>query len=147
MGNLLIGIIFNKPLIAATAAWFLAQLIKIIVNIIKEKRVDLRLLLSIGGAVSSHCSSVSALAASIGKNFGWVNPLFAISAVFAGITISDAMGIRQEAGKQAAILNDIIEDLYQKKGIKIERLKELLGHTDREVFFGIILGIFTGVIL
>ena len=141
MENILNEIISNKSITVAILAWFFSQSIKIVINILKERKIDLRLLLASGGVISSHCAAVSALAISVGRNFGWNTPLFAISAIFASIVISDASGIRQEAGKQAEILNKIIEDLYQKKGIKTERLRELLGHSAMEVFFGVLLGI------
>jgi len=146
MENILGEIISNKLIVVALLSWFFSQLIKIVRDIIKEKKIDLRLFLATGGLVSSHCAAVSALATSIGKNFGWTSPLFAISVVLAAIVISDAIGLRQEAGKQAEVLNNIIEDLYQKRGIKMEKLKELLGHTAREVFLGILLGILVGII-
>ncbi len=146
MENLLIEIFFNRPLIVAILAWFFAQFIKIGMTILKEKRIDLKLLVASGGVVSSHCASVSALAVSIGKNFGWKSPLFAISLILAGIVITDARGIRQEASKQAETLNKIIEDLYQKRGIKIDKLRELLGHTSIEVFWGVLSGILIGAI-
>lgn len=146
MENILNEIISNKSTAVAILAWFFSQSIKIVINILKEKKIDLRLLLASGGVISSHCAAVSALAISVGRNFGWNTPLFAISAIFASVVISDASGIRQEAGKQAEILNKIIEDLYQKKGIKTERLRELLGHSAMEVFFGVLLGILVGTI-
>jgi len=146
MENLLNEIISNKSIAVALLAWFFSQSIKIVMNLIKQRKIDSRLLLASGGVVSSHCAAVSALAISVGRNFGWNTPLFAISAIFASIVISDASGIRQEAGKQAEILNKIIEDLYQKKGIKTERLRELLGHTATEVFWGVLLGILVGML-
>ena len=146
MENLLNEIISNKSIAVALLAWFFSQSIKIVMNILKERKIDLRLLLASGGEISSHCAAVSALAVSVGKNFGWNTPIFAISAIFASIVISDASGIRKEAGKQAEILNKIIEDLYQKKGIKTERLRELLGHSATEVFWGVLLGILAGTI-
>jgi len=136
----------NKPLAAALLAWFIAQSIKIVRHHIKNGEVDFRLFLSTGGLFSAHCAAVSALAVSIGKIFGWGSGLFAVATVFASVVISDAQGIRKATGKQAEILNQIIEDLYQKKELKITRVKELLGHTAREVFFGIILGILVGIL-
>jgi len=147
MENILKEIISNKSITAALLAWFFSQSIKVVRDILKEKKIDLKLLLSSGGVVSSHCAAVSALVVLIGKNFGWTSPLFAISAIFASIVISDASGIRQEAGKQAEIINKIIEDLYQKKGIKIERLREFLGHSAMEVFWGVLLGVLTGIFI
>ena len=134
----------NQPLIAGILGWLVAQSIKIIMTAIDQREVDLKLFLSTGGFVSAHCASVSALATSVGLNFGFDSGLFALSAILTGVVISDARGIRQAAGKQAEILNKIIEELYQKRELKIERLKEFLGHTSLEVFWGILLGILVG---
>jgi len=139
-------IFFNQPLITALVTWFVAQSLKFITNIIKKREVDFRLLIITGGSPSSHSAIVSALATSVGFNFGFDSGLFALSAILAAVVISDARGIRQSAGKQAEILNKIIEDLYYRKGLKIKRLKELLGHTALEVFYGVLLGILVAVL-
>lgn len=137
----------NKPLIVATIAWFIAQFFKFTITAIEKRRFDFTLLVSTGGFPSSHTAIVSALATSIGLNFGLASPFFAISVVMASVVMSDARGIRRAAGKQAQILNKIIDDLYQKRELKLERLKELLGHTPFEVFSGAILGIFIALLL
>jgi len=96
-----------------------------------------------GGFPSSHASSVTALATSCGLQFGFDSPFFAISAVFALIVIYDAFTVRQEAGKHAEVLNRMLEDIYLHKKFEFDRLKELLGHTRFETFFGLLLGIIT----
>ncbi len=137
----------NKPLIIAIIAWAIAQSLKFVITGVKEKKMDFTLLVTTGGFPSSHTAIVSALATSIGLNFGLASPFFAISVVMASVVMSDARGIRRAAGKQAQILNKIIDDLYQKRELKLERLKELLGHTSFEVFSGAILGIFIALLL
>lgn len=136
----------NQSLVVAVCTWLLSQGLKILANAIKNERVDFKLFTAAGGLVSSHTATVSALTTSIGLNYGFDSGLFAISAILTGVVISDARGIRQAAGKQAEILNKIIEDLYQKRQIKIERLREFLGHTALEVFYGVLLGIFIAVL-
>ena len=145
--SILDDIFSNQPLTAALVAWFFSQFFKFIDNILKKKEIDFKIFVSSGRFPSSHCAVVSALAFSIGINFGFESVLFALSAIMAGVVISDARGIRQSAGKQAEILNKIIEDLYQKRGLKIERLKEFLGHTPMQVFSGVLLGILTAFFL
>jgi hypothetical protein len=140
-------VLSNKPLTIAITAWFIAQFFKFTITAVKKRKFDFTLLVSTGGFPSSHTAIVGALATSIGLNFGFGSPFFAISVVMASVVISDARGIRRAAGKQAQILNKIIDDLYQKRELKIERLKELLGHTPFEVFSGAILGIFIALLL
>lgn len=137
----------NQVLIATLIAWFVAQSVKVIKDIIKERKFKFKRFALPGGFPSSHSAAVSALATSIGLNFGFDSALFAISLIFAGVVISDAQGIRRASGKQAEILNRIIEDFYAHRGLKIERLKELLGHTPFEVFIGILFGIVVAIIL
>lgn len=72
---------------------------------------------------------------------GWGNSEFAIAAIFAIIVMYDAAGVRQAAGKQARILNQMIDELFSETHqFSEERLKELLGHTPIQVFAGAILG-------
>jgi len=140
-------ILANQPLIATFVAWFLAQTLKIIINIIRGHRFDFRWFISIGGFPSSHVAGLSALATSLGIKFGFNSGLFAISVAITALVIFDARVIRRAAGRQAEVLNKIIEDLYKKRELKLVRLKELLGHTSLEVFFGIVLGIIVGILV
>jgi len=126
-------------------AWFLAQSIKVVIGTIQNRRLDMRWFLLSGGFPSSHSSSVSALATSLGLVEGLSSAAFAIAVIFALIVMTDAQGVRQAAGKQAEVLNRIINDLYAKKGLKLEHVKELLGHTSLEVFAGMLLGIAVAV--
>ena len=137
----------NQVLIATFIAWFVTQSVKVIKDIIKEKRFKFKQFALPGGFPSSHSAAVSALSVSIGLSFGFDSALFAISVIFALVVISDAQGIRRTAGKQAEILNRIIEDFYAHRGLKIEYLKELLGHTPFEVFIGILFGIAVAITL
>jgi acid phosphatase family membrane protein YuiD len=147
MNTSLNEILYNQPLIATAVAWFLAQLIKTIIDAIKEHRFDFKWLALPGGFPSSHSAAVAALATSIGLKFGFNSGLFSISMVLAGLIIFEAGVIRRAAGRQAEVLNKIVEDLYKKRKLQAGRLKELLGHTPFEVFFGILLGIIVGILL
>lgn len=145
--NFLNELFSNQVLVATLVAWLVAQLVKPIRDIIKERKFKFKRFTSPGGFPSSHSAAVSALATSVGLNFGFNSALFAIAIIFAGVVISDAQGIRRASGKQAEVLNRIIEDFYAHRGLKIERLKELLGHTPFEVFMGILFGIAVAVAL
>lgn len=144
--NFFIAILQNECLISAFAAWFLAQSIKVVTDIIQNRRFDMRWFLLSGGFPSSHSSSVSALATSIGLINGISSAAFAIATIFALIVMADAQGVRQSAGKQAEVLNRIIVDFYTKKGLKFDQLKEFLGHTPFEVFAGMLLGIAVAIV-
>lgn len=139
--NFFVEIIRNKVLITCITAWFIAQLIKIILTYKKSKKIDLTRFVGSGGMPSSHTSFVMALATSIGKLYGWDSPILALSVCFAFIVMYDAAGVRRAAGYQAKVLNMIIEDLANHKPMGNKRLKELLGHTPKEVFVGALLGI------
>jgi acid phosphatase family membrane protein YuiD len=95
---------------------------------------------------SSHAAGVTALATSVGLSYGFNSGLFAITAIFALIIMFDAQGVRRQTGQQAEILNKIMEDIYFKRVLKEERLKELLGHTPVEVLIGAFLGILLALI-
>ena len=108
----------------------------------KEKVFDLRLIFSSGGMPSSHSAVVTSLATSIGIAKGFASPEFALSAMLAFITMTDAAGVRRAAGRQAAVLNKIVQDMISGgKNLSSEKLKELLGHTPFEVIIGALLGV------
>lgn len=129
----------------ALAAWALAQIMKTATWALKERALNFRRLVEPGGLPSAHSAFVSSLAAGIGIQVGWDSPLFALAAVFALIVMYDAAGVRRAAGKQARILNAIVEDL-NKRELHPERLKELLGHTPVEVLSGALLGILVAAV-
>ncbi len=146
MLNFLAQVFQNRIFVTVLAAWFIAQSAKVFLGVIAEKRFNFRWFVDTGGMPSSHAATVSALAAAIGLRYGPKSPIFAIVLVFAWIILMDAQGFRRSAGKQAEILNVILDDIYWKKKIKEERLKELLGHTPVEVLVGGIIGILVAFI-
>ncbi|MBQ9605234.1 MAG: divergent PAP2 family protein, partial [Firmicutes bacterium] len=130
----------NKIIGISALAWFVAQVIKIILDLIRTKSLDWRLITSSGGMPSSHSSFVTSLATSIGLTQGFDSPMFAITFVLCMVVMYDAAGVRRAAGKQAAAINDIA-DILENYGFRMdENLKELLGHTPVEVAAGALLG-------
>ena len=137
----LAALLSNKVLVAALTWWAVAQLIKVPINYAVNRRIDLRLWTSSGGMPSSHAALVCALATGVALHNGFNSPLFAMCVAFAMIVMYDATGVRQAAGRQAAILNVILDELFQGHPISEERLKELLGHTRFQVIVGALMGI------
>ncbi|MEA5471912.1 MULTISPECIES: divergent PAP2 family protein [unclassified Spirulina] len=137
----------NHVLLVALSACFLAQGLKFAIGLIREKEVNLQWLFSTGGMPSAHSALVTALATGVGQTKGWGSSEFAIACLFAIIVMYDATGVRQAVGKQAKILNQIIDDMFQEdKEFNEERLKELLGHTPFQVLMGLALGIGTSLV-
>jgi acid phosphatase family membrane protein YuiD len=136
------NILQNQALAASIAACLIAQALKAMIDIIRNGKVNIRTLFSTGGMPSAHSALVGALATSIGLQMGWSSNEFAIASLFAAIVMYDAAGVRQAAGKQARILNQIIDEFFQEgHHLNEERLKELLGHTPFQVLVGLGLGI------
>ncbi|HIS91744.1 MAG TPA: divergent PAP2 family protein [Candidatus Alectryocaccomicrobium excrementavium] len=133
----------NRIMWVGVLAWFVAQAIKVLIAGVREKRLNARLLFSLGGMPSSHSAIVSALSTSIGLVNGFNSSEFAISFVVAVVVMTDAAGVRRAAGKQAMQINCIVEELIESGDFTGtgEKLKELLGHTPLEVFMGMLLGI------
>src|SRR5206468_12723830 len=127
-------------------AWLLAQGVKLLVELVRTHRLDLRYLVSPGGMPSAHSALVTSLATAIGRQEGLSSPLFAASAVFASIVMYDAAGVRQSVSIQARILNRMLDELFTQHAFSERRLRELLGHTPLEVFAGFLLGIGVGII-
>ncbi|NEQ21094.1 MAG: divergent PAP2 family protein [Microcoleus sp. SIO2G3] len=135
-------ILDNQVLLVAIIACLVAQLSKLLVELTKNRKFNLRVLVTTGGMPSAHSALVSALAAGVGQTVGWASAEFAIAVLFAVIVMYDAAGVRQAAGKQARILNQIIDELFTEgKEFNEDRLKELLGHTPFQVIVGLVLGI------
>ncbi len=131
----------NQMFISVFMAWLLAQSVKVAIGVIQEKRFNFRWFVGSGGMPSSHAATVSALATAAGLTYGFFSPFFALAFFFAFIIMFDAQGVRRQSGQQAEALNKIIEDIYLNKGIKQERLIQLLGHTPVQVFTGAALGV------
>jgi len=144
--NSLEQILYNKILWVSALAWIIAQTLKVILTLILKKEFDIRRFVGAGGMPSSHSALVVSLATSIGEINGYDSPYFAMAAIFALIVMYDAAGVRRAAGKQAAVINEILEEIYAHKTIPQEKLKELLGHTPIEVIAGALLGIFIAIL-
>lgn len=144
--NSFYAIIYNQVLQVSVLAWFVAQFLKVIIVLIKEKRIDWERFFGSGGMPSSHSAFVMALATSVGKKHGFDSTIFAVSLVFAFIVMYDAAGVRRAAGKQAEVLNKIIEDAKNHRPIGEEKLKELIGHTPFEVIIGALLGVLISLV-
>ncbi|XGB41983.1 MAG: divergent PAP2 family protein [Nodosilinea sp. LVE1205-7] len=135
-------IVNNDVLLVALLACGTAQLLKAVIEFIRHRKLNLRVLVETGGMPSAHSALVTALACGIGRTLGWSSPAFAVTSVFSIIVMYDAAGVRQAAGKQAKILNQIIDELFQEKPeFNEDRLKELLGHTPFQVIAGSVLGV------
>lgn len=121
--------------------WTIAQTIKMTVGFIKTGQIDFRYLLSTGGMPSAHSAMVCGLCTSIGLTEGFASPLAMLAAGFAAITMFDAASVRRAAGYQAKVLNQMIQELFKQHKMRQTHLKELLGHTRKEVFAGMVVGI------
>jgi uncharacterized protein len=140
-------IIHNKILLITLAVWGLAQTLKVILGVFKEKRFNFRWFIGTGGMPSSHAAGASAMATSVGLEYGFNSALFAVAACFALVTMFDAQGVRRATGYQATILNKMMDDIYWKGQIEEQRLKELVGHTPIEVLAGLVFGVFCAMVL
>jgi len=143
-------IIHNRVLWTAAAAWVSAQILKLVINLLVNRRLDLERLLGDGGMPSSHSATVTALAVATGIASGFDSPLFGVSVILAFIVMHDAMGVRLETGKQAKVINDMLEFFQTLDGHNLspeDTLKELVGHTPLQVFAGLCLGIIVALII
>ena len=139
----------NEILLASFFGWLIAQILKTFIYVAVNKSFNPERLLGDGGMPSSHSATVMALVTATGLNFGADTFQFAIAAVVALITMHDAMGVRRETGKQAVPINNIMEWFLQ-MGSDIapeQKLKEFVGHTPLQVFFGALLGILVGFVV
>ena len=146
MNEIFIQFFKNKILITAICAWLIAQTIKVVIGVFREKKFDFRWFVGTGGMPSSHAAGAACLATSIGIDYGFDSVYFAIATSFALVVMFDAQGVRRATGKQARILNKITKDIYWKGRIKEGQLRELIGHTPVEVIMGFLLGLVIALI-
>lgn len=132
----------ESVLVTSILSWFTAQVLKVILTLIEKRKLDFRRLVGSGGMPSSHAAFVTSLSAAVGLQRGFSSTDFAVCTVFALVVMYDAAGVRRAAGQQARILNKLMEQ-WEKSDFSDtdKRLKELLGHTPKEVFAGALLGI------
>ena len=141
------AILGNYALWIALCAWLVAQVLKIIIELLRKRRLNLGLLMSSGGMPSSHSSFVTAVTTVIGLTEGFDSPIFALGAIVSMIVMYDASGVRRAAGNQAKVINDILASI-ENTGINLDKkLKEMLGHTPVEVAAGGLLGVVIALLL
>jgi len=145
-GGVVRFVAWNPPLILAVGAMISAQLFKFVTALAVRRAVDFTRLLGTGGMPSSHSASVTALSVAVGLGEGFGSALFGAVAFLSLIVMYDATGIRRAAGRQAQILNRVLEDLKDLHKLQGERLKELLGHTPLEVLVGAAYGAFIALL-
>lgn len=137
----------NVSIWSAFAAWIVAQSLKMMHDFVRIRRLDFAVLVSTGGMPSAHSAMVSALATSVGLRVGFSSALFATTFAFACVVMFDAQSVRQAAGQQAQILNQIVDELFKEHHLSQQKLAELLGHTRLEVFAGMFVGIGTALLI
>lgn len=135
-----------RYLIVPFATWFFIQLFKLMYDLATTKKFNFKRILGAGGMPSSHSAVVVALCTMIGKNYGINSAIFGLAVVFAFVVMYDAAGVRRAAGKQAKLLNKIVQTPGL-SGVEVtEKLQEVLGHTPIQVFVGAFIGLVVGLI-
>lgn len=139
-------IIYNRCIYIPFFLWFVIQVFKVVSDLIKNKKLDVKRIVGAGGMPSSHSAIVCSLAVLIGREYGFDSGIFAMATIFAFIVMYDATGVRRAAGKQARILNKILETPGLTTVEVQEKLIEAIGHTPIQVFVGAAIGIIVGAI-
>lgn len=145
-GDWLSDLLSNRVLLAGLCAWAVAQFLKIFTTRYKTGVWDLRALVASGGMPSSHSALCVGVTTAVAIQHGFGSPLFAMGVCFSAIVMYDAAGVRRHAGKQAEVLNKVIGELLDGHPVSLTKLKEVLGHTPRQVMAGAILGLVVGVL-
>ena len=149
MNNIFVELIHNRILMAGAIAWVASQIMKTIIHFIINHKIVWERLMGDGGMPSSHSATVAAVATATGLFRGVGSPEFAIAFILAIIVMHDARGVRRETGKQAVVINNMVEwfaELGNSEMTPEETLKEFVGHTPMQVFAGGILGVVVALI-
>ena len=136
----------NKYIYVPFFLWFGIQLFKLIYDLVTTKKFNFKRIMGAGGMPSSHSAVVAGITTLIGKYEGVGSPIFALSLTVAFVVMYDACGVRRAAGKQAELLNKLVETPGL-TGVQVsERLVEVLGHTPVQVLVGALIGVAVGLI-
>ncbi len=141
MQKIIAPILGNRVLVTSVGVWTVAQVLKVIIGLIKEGKLTLSYLFTMGKMPSSHAALVCALATCIAVTDGLVSSNFALAAIFAAIVMYDAAGVRQAVSDNATILNRMLDELFEGNPDFEKHARELIGHTRLEVVAGGLLGI------
>ncbi len=135
------GFFTNYYLMSAIMGWMIAQILKVFTGIFRVRDFSFRaMMFGTGGMPSSHSATVTALCTSVAVKEGFGSPLFAISALLCIIVMNDAVGVRQETGKQSKALNLILKEMSDSPEKFNEHFRELIGHTPLQVVCGALTG-------
>ena len=138
--------ITNRYLYIPLILWFCIQTFKVIYELIKTKKFNFKRIVGAGGMPSSHSAIAMCIATMIGKAEGFDSNIFALALIFALVVMYDAAGVRRAAGKQATLLNKLVENYPNSNVIVTEKLVEVLGHTPFQVLVGAVIGILVGAL-
>lgn len=134
-------------LVVPILVWIAIQSFKVMYDLAVTKKFNFKRIMGAGGMPSSHSAVVTSLATMVGKNYGTDSAIFAIAVIFAFIVMYDAAGVRRAAGKQAKLLNKIVETPGL-TGVQVtEKLVEVLGHTPTQVIVGATIGVIVGLLV
>ena len=146
MNNTFTMFITNKYIYVPIILWTCIQTFKVIYDLVTTKKLNFKRILGAGGMPSSHSAVVTSIATLIGKYQGVDSAIFGLALMFALVVMYDACGVRRAAGKQAKVLNEIV-NTPGLSGVEIQgKLQEALGHTPVQVFVGALIGIIAGLI-
>ena len=147
MKNTFTMFITNKYVYVPMILWFCIQTFKLLHDLYKTKKFNFKRILGAGGMPSSHSAVVVSIATLIGKNYGVDSAIFGLALMFALVVMYDACGVRRAAGKQAKVLNEIV-NTPGLSSIEVQgKLQEALGHTPIQVFVGALIGLIAGIFL
>ena len=146
MKNTFLMFINNPYIYIPVFLWGGIQFYKLLYDLFTTKKFNFKRIMGAGGMPSSHSAVVTSLATLIGKNCGVDSPIFAVSLIIAFIVMYDACGVRRAAGKQAKVLNEIVNTPGLSDMQVHEKLQEALGHTPVQVFVGALIGLIAGAL-
>ncbi|MBE5800107.1 MAG: divergent PAP2 family protein [Clostridiales bacterium] len=145
--SVVLEILSNRIIQAAALAWAIAQGLKVLLTFIISKKFDGSRMFGSGGMPSSHSAMTCAMLMMVGFTEGFSSSVFALAFCFSGVVMYDAAGVRRSTGKNAAVLNRLIDRLANDGSFDEEHLKELVGHTPIQVLAGALLGVLVGTLM
>ena len=150
----------NQVFMSGLIGFLAAQIGKIFTERYKRGYWNLMAFTQPGGTPSSHSSLCTGITTAIALVQGLGSPLFATALAFSVVVMYDAQGVRWHAGKHAQVLNRVVSEIQERVNGNGEqsfssldevvkpgaKLKEVLGHTPRQVGAGAVVGFIAAIV-
>ena len=119
----------------------IVQVVKVVLYSIVQHRFAFERFTQADGFPSLHAGVFSSLATCVGIKYGYSSILFSVVTTYSVIIIHDTLRLKGEKGKQAYVLNELLQSVEQYSGIGESLTIKVLRYRPLDVLSGVVIGI------